>query len=96
MIAVWMPLVQGDARSKWDPDLLTDARVTYFWDEQRVTGMWFSEQVSGQQPLAWDAYFLYGAHAAWDDVPNPLVSTGYTIIDKSEQLRADLLSLYAQ
>ena len=88
-----MPLVSGDARSEWDPELLTDPRVSYYWDEGRVSGVWFSEHVSGQQPLAWDAYFLYGADAAWSDGPGPLVSTGYTIIDRAEQLGADLTAL---
>lgn len=91
-----MPLVQGDARAKWDPELLSDPRVSYFWDEGRVSGVWFSEQISGQQPLSWDSYFLYGPGAVWDDVPGPLVSTGYTIIEKAEQLNADLAALSAE
>ena len=93
VIAVWMPLVSGDARAKWDPDLLADARVSYFWDEERVTGRWFSEYISGQKPLAWDAYFLYGPDATWDDIPGPLVSTGYTIMDAVGQLGADMAML---
>lgn len=88
-----MPLVQGDARSEWDPELLSDRRVSYFWDEERISGFWFSEHVSGQKPLAWDAYFLYDAGGTWDDVPGPLISEGYTIIDMAERLKSDLLAL---
>lgn len=96
MIAVWMPLVRTDARSEWNPDLLSDPRVSYFWDEGRVSGNWFAQHVSGQEPLAWNAYFLYGADSVWNDGPGPLVSTGYGIIDWAGQLEANLSTLLAK
>ena len=91
-----MPLIQSDARDQWDPALLMDQRVSYFWDEARVSGFWFSELISGQQPLSWDSYFLYGPEATWDDIPGPLVSSGYTIIEFADQLNADISSLLAK
>ena len=95
VIAVWMPLVRGDARDQWDPELLNDPRVSYFWDEERLSGNWFSEHISGQQPLSWDSYFLYGPGATWSDegISEPVVSTGYTIISKAGQLDMDLARL---
>ena len=90
--AVWMPLTWKDVRTEWDPEILADARVTHYWDEACVTGFWFSESVSGQQPVAWDAYFLYGADATWEDIPGPLISNGHPIVTKAEQLQADLVA----
>lgn len=90
--AIWMPLTWKDVRTEWDPELLSDARVSHYWDEECVSGFWFSEHVTGQKPVAWDAYFLYGADATWDDTLGPLVSTGYPIVAKSEKLQADLLA----
>ena len=87
--AVWMPLTRTDMRSAWNPNLLPDKRVTHYWDEDRISGYWFSEHVSHQQPLAWDAYFLYDADATWDDVPSPLIGTGYTIIANAKRLQAE-------
>jgi hypothetical protein len=91
-----MPLVEGDSRSAWDPELLVDPRVSYFWDEGRISGRWFAEHVSEQEPLAWDAYFLYGVEAAWVDSPGPLVGAGYPIIDETDQLAADFTALLGQ
>lgn len=88
--------MQNDARDKWVPELLSDPRVSYFWDEERLSGVWFSDQISGQQPLSWDSYFLYGPDATWEDIPDPLISTGYTIIEKVEQLEADLARFVPQ
>jgi len=90
--AVWMPLTWKDARSEWDPEILSDARVTHYWDEECVTGFWFSERVSGQKPVAWDAYFLYSTGATWEDIPGPLISTGHPIVAETEQLQADLFA----
>ena len=91
--AVWLPMWPGDGRSEWNPDLLSDARVTHFWDEERQAGLWFAQNVSSQTPIAWDIYFLYGAEATWADIPTPIVSYGRTIIAKKEQLRTDLMVL---
>lgn len=61
-----------------------------------MSEFWFSEQISGQQPLSWDSYFLYGPDTTWDAVPGPLVSSGYTIIQFADQLNADMSSLLAE
>jgi hypothetical protein len=43
--------------------------------------------------LAWDTYFLYGPEATWDRVPEPLLSTGRTILDTGPELRNKLAPL---
>ena len=42
--AVWFNMIFGDDENQWDDSLLTDERVTEFWDEDRLLGLWFAEQ----------------------------------------------------
>jgi hypothetical protein len=82
----------GDARSKWPSALLTDQRVTHYWDESRALGTAFLSHLPAMldrraeatlQPTAdamWDAYFLYGPGDIWrDPVPVP-IAWGYPIM----------------
>ncbi len=95
--AIWFDVLAGDDRSKWDPTLLNDARVTELWDADGELGNWFPRQdeysdiVHG--PLAWDIFFLYGGDATWDRVPQPLVESGSTVIGSREKLRESILPL---
>ena len=94
--AVWFSSLAGAARDKWDGELLTDSRVVHYWDESKVTGRFFAEQegfVIG--PIAYDVYYLYGPDATWQNKPTPLISSGYTILGKGDNLRADLLDSLA-
>jgi hypothetical protein len=63
---VWLPMLRADTRE----DAIEassecgDARITYFWDKDKLTGEAFS------QPLhtwtkAWDVYLLYERGARW-------------------------------
>ncbi len=95
--AIWFDVLSGDDRSKWDSSLLNDARVTELWDADGELGNWFPQQdeysdnVRG--PLAWDIFFLYGGDATWEDVPQPLVESGSTIIASRGKLKESILPL---
>jgi len=89
--AVWFNMLVTDHRSRWDDSLLTDDRVIHFWDEEREVGGWYAQQ--GVYPFgstAWDIYFLYGPDAQWDESPEPLLSSGFTIIVQSQKLLQDI------
>ena len=45
------------------------------------------------QSIYYDIYYLYGQEAIWDLKPSPLVSSGYTVIAKRNQLRDDIARL---
>ena len=88
----------GDARSKWPAALLTDSRVTHFWDEQRVVGKAYLAQLplmldrrapntmTPDADALWDAFFIYAPDARWDSgVPRP-VAWGYPIMPTRETL----------
>lgn len=98
--AIFFEIVAGDegAKREVDPrDLLDDPRVTHFWDERRVTGRWFDENVTriGQRTgepdrIEWDTWVVYDAGAAWtDERPYP-VSWGRPVIQEKARLLRDL------
>ncbi len=91
---IWFNSFPGDARDKWDAKLMTDPRVTQLWDESKSAGRFFAEQegfIFGS--VAYDIYYLYGQEAIWKLKPSPLVSSGYTVIAKRNQLRDDIARL---
>ena len=70
--AVWLPMLPGDARSKWNEGLLKDSRVEHFWDAgAKVVGRWFRDHVEElHREKAPGADHMQGAfgnqRAAWD------------------------------
>lgn len=89
VLAVWFSMVPGDSRRLVDTRVLSDPRVTYFWDREKAVGRWFSEHVTNRRRITWDAYFLYGPEARWDQEPGPLVSrsSASSVIAAASQLR---------
>jgi hypothetical protein len=46
--------------------------------------------------VVWDAYYLYGPDAHWDQAPGPLLASGHPIIDRKDQLKAAIDAMAAQ
>lgn len=86
--AVWFPILAGNSSVTVDGRLLTDSRVTNFWDPQRRPGAWywFASHVTNQSGVTWDAYFLFGPDASWDATPTPVASSGSPVIGSRDQL----------
>jgi len=82
-------VLPGDSRRLLDTRVLNDPRVSYFWDQEKVIGRWFSEHVTNWRGLTWDAYFLYGPEARWNQQLGPLVSrsSASSVIAASSQLQ---------
>ena len=91
--AVWLPMLWGDAREKWNGTTMPDARVIHFWDGDRKIGQWFAEHIDGYEGIAWDAYFLYGPDAIWESGPSPLIGSGSTIYGERQTLKMQLSTL---
>ncbi len=78
---------------------MPDPRASHFWDEERVTGLWFNDQgylADFNLGLVYDAYILFGPDADWVSKPSPVISEGYTIIRMSQQLQEASLPLLEQ
>ena len=97
--AVWFNMMWSDSRAKWPHDLLTDPRVVHFWDEGKVVGRWYETSVTrqgkaGSDRVEWDAYFLYGPQASWQQELPELLSWGHPIVSTNDRFREDLLRLF--
>ncbi|MGH3103942.1 MAG: hypothetical protein ACRDN6_07600 [Gaiellaceae bacterium] len=93
MYAIWLPMLATDARSEWDESVLADARVTHFWDEERIAGRWLADADLGglgSSGIVWDAFFVFGPAASWSLGPAPLEAAGATVIGHSDDLAAGL------
>jgi hypothetical protein len=110
LYAVWSNFYPGDARERWRPSLLADARVIHFWDEPQSVGRVFFNALPRLAPRTapetieidgdalWDAYLLYGRDAHWDtnDRPPEVISWGATILVTKETLQRELANLLAR
>jgi hypothetical protein len=90
---IWFAMVPLDYRWRWDDEVMTDPRVIHLWDEKKLAGQWFAEHVEDYQGIVWDTYYLYGPEARWDRTPTPLISSGYTVLAKREELQRSLVPL---
>lgn len=72
---------------------MPDPRVVHYWDGQRLVGAWFAENLEGYQGVVWDAHYLYGPDAAWEDRPAPLVARGSTIYGERQALEEQVRTL---
>jgi hypothetical protein len=91
--AVWFDMVEGDARDRWPPELLTDRRVVHFWDEERTVGRFFARRTQSEemenaltpnsnglgQAVLWDSYLVFGPESRWEDEPGGIRRWGRTI-----------------
>lgn len=82
-IVVWLPMYPGDERAAWHPGLIDDARAAHLWDEHLVVGRWFAARRPPEGfrgGVAWDCFYVFGPAARWEDVPAPLVASGFPVV----------------
>lgn len=98
--AVWFSMYPTDRRENWPPDVLTDHRITHWWDEEKAVGRWYMQRTPDMQAalapgssgfagdVLWDAYIVYGPDATWETGPAHLRRWGRTILRTRDELRA--------
>ena len=93
--AIWFKMFWGDSRSGWDPGLLTDSRVEHFWDETKLVGKWYGEQVTAKSTghVEWDAWFLYGPGGEWDELSTKPIDWGRTIVGTRTKLKEQMSTI---
>ena len=95
--AVWVPFSGGTSQAAdVSRRVLPDSRVAQFWDGSALTSEWFAKNVDQSPAPAWDVYYLFGPDATWIEVPEPIVSSGGTIIGQSSSLEAAITPLLAK
>lgn len=82
---IWFDMLPGDSRQLVDTRVLNDSRATNYYDPNRIVGSWFADR-GGEQKIVWDTYFLYGPDATWTDEPQPLLSSGSSVIGSNGDL----------
>ncbi len=98
--AIYFEMVDGDrgAKSRVNPkELLDDPRVTMFWDDRKVAGRWFDENVTklGAREgdpgrIEWDCFALFSAGANWGEGRPDHVSWGRPLMQEAGRLAMDL------
>jgi len=100
--AVWFNVLPTDSIGQWNAAILTDPRVTEYWDADGVLGDWFGENRRQMElgflggAIVWDASLLFGPEATWDQIPGPLEQFGYTIIADRDSLKRSLEAIWSE
>lgn len=99
--AVWFNVLPSDSQDNFDPALLTDARVTQYWDADGDIGTWFEDHEdvigfsSNTGTFVWDAYLLFGPDATWENTPEPLALYGRTVLAAKDELLAEVTDIWS-
>lgn len=96
--AIWFSMIRTDGRAMWrmGGGTLTDSRVAHFWDDQKLVGRWFAENISPDDAdggVVWDAYYLYPAGAEWTSKPPAAMTNGVTVRAKFDELNQKIRPL---
>lgn len=86
---VWLPVMPLDARFDV-ADLLVDRRATHFWDNERRVSKALRDAYGSPDRLVWDAYFVFGPDASWDDGPPPPLESRSPLVEYMATLKAAL------
>lgn len=95
---VWEPMLPTDKLRRTRDDLITDKRSLHFKDSKKVSGFWFTDNMKDCTTLgdaAWDAYYLYGKEAKWEDKPDPTLACGTPIVEAWDELLETIEPLLA-
>lgn len=91
--AIWLPMLWGDSREKWNGTNMPDPRIMHFWDGDLQLGKWFAKELDASEGVAWDVYYLFGPEAVWESIPQPMLGSGRTIYAKRQQLKEQVSAL---
>jgi hypothetical protein len=92
--AVWVPFLGGTSEAAdVSRRVFPDPRVVQYWDGSALTSEWFAKNVDHSPGPAWDVYYLYGPDATWTEVPEPIVSSGGSIIGQGSALKQAITPL---
>ncbi len=89
MIVIWEPMLPSDGSSRMKPSMLDDERLVQYWDQERVTGKWYTANAKDCPNLgavAWDAFYVYGADGKWDEVATQPIACGTPVIQAKDEL----------
>jgi hypothetical protein len=86
---VWLPVLAQDSRFEVD-ELVVDPRATHYWDNDQVVSGALSRAFGSGGGLVWDAFFVFGPDATWDDDPPSPLGSGAPVVDGIGNLESTL------
>jgi hypothetical protein len=89
-------MLGSDSRDQVETGLIADRRVRHFWDGQRTVGRWFADSGIGElgySGIVWDAYYVFGPAAVWNERPGPAAGFGSPVISSTGTLERALRRL---
>ncbi len=96
---VWEPMLGGRREQAVEAtSLMPDSRVRHFWNETFIVGQFFQDAAYDRTAMGrpvWDIYFLFGSEATWQQQPGPLLSSGFTVFGRRDQLGREFMALLA-
>jgi hypothetical protein len=87
---VWLPVLPLDNNRVSVTDTVTDGRATHFWDNDQVVSADLSEAYGKDGAVVWDAVFVFGPDAKWDDKPPPPIESGAPVVTAIEAVKSAL------
>ena len=96
--ALWFSMYPTDRREDWPAEVLDDARVEHFWDEEKTVGTFYMDHLETMDAaradgtsgitgaVLWDAYLVYGPDARWEGTPPDVRRWGRTILRTQDGL----------
>ena len=91
---VWVKRWALDTRAEVDGAGMIDPRVTHLWDAGNVVQQEFLQQFGVDfGGLDYDFFLLFDRDATWEQRPPRPVSSGATVIGKSDRLAESAASL---
>jgi hypothetical protein len=91
---VWVKRWATDTRAEIDGAGMIDPRVTHLWDAGNVVGQEFLDRFGVDfGGLDYDFFLMFDPNATWVSNPPRPISSGATVIGKSEQLADSAASL---
>ena len=106
VLAIWVPVIKTDNREAAvrATSVLDDPRVTQFYDPRLRTSRWFKSNVVDKikrlgskrvfgSGITWDAFFLYGANATWNQRPKSHLTAGATVVAEFDRLTTEIEKL---
>lgn len=97
---IWFRGYRGGSREAWPKELLTDKRVTHYWDDQDIIGTWFAKQGKNiglearDGIFLWDAFLLFTRDSIWEEYPDELNAGSSPVMSSIKLLQESLLGMY--
>lgn len=87
---VWLPVLPLDNNRVSVTETVTDARATHFWDNEQAVSRDLSKAYGNDGAVVWDAVFVFGPEAKWEEKPPRPIESGAPVVNTIETVKEAL------